>query len=118
MQPKSKMVVVEVIQNQNVPWGRVDEFDYVSEARAFLFGCRRAQLLDLQEIRVSLQMDDGVIHLQAASIECMLTQLELIQKLRPWSSEQKVIDAFIAARGALVETSVAPKPDADDGGYW
>jgi hypothetical protein len=118
---KVKMVVVEIVQD--VPWGRktVDEFDCAAEASAFLKGCKRARLLDLQEIRVSLQIDNSVVHMQADVIECMIDQLALVTRLTPWSSEQRVIDAFIAARApsaeSPVEVPVAAKPDTD-GGYW
>jgi len=123
---KVNLVVVEIAQD--IPWGRksIDEFDNAAEAAAFLAGCKRGKILDVEEIRVSLHSDNSVVvRLHADVIECMLDQLELINRLHPWSSELRVIDAFIAARAlAPVETPVAAakpeaaKPDTDDGGYW
>ena len=122
---KVNLVVVEVIQD--IPWGRksVDEFGNAAEASAFLAGCKRGKILDVEEIRVSLHSDSVVVRLHADVIECMLDQLELINRLHPWSSELRVIDAFIAAGANVpVETPVAAakpeaaKSDTDDGGYW
>jgi hypothetical protein len=75
MKFKVNLVIVEVIQN--VPWGRktVDEFDDVGEALAFLAGCKRGKILDVEEIRVSIAIDSVVVRLYADVIECMLVQL-------------------------------------------
>ena len=119
---KVNLVIVEIVQD--IPWGRksVDEFDSVTEARAFLTGCKRGRILDVEEIRVSLHIDNSVVvRLHADVIECVIDQLELVARLTPWSSELRVIDAWRAAYTPPVEevptAPVAAKPDTD-GGYW